>query len=152
MAFSPAAPGLNSSPWPSAQAAHPPFAGPGVAVASSRGRQQVNQLRDALRRAYLAEVEMSNASPEGYVDFSSLFYSMSQSMPMPVREDMLLEISETEGNKDNGGGTFETSTSNGRCVIKWEASAADAGQHHPLGAPGQIGSPVIGSGAPPRAP
>jgi len=154
MAFNATTPGLGSSPWPSAQPGPPPFAAPGVAVASSRGRQQTNQLRDALRRAYLAEVELSNASPEGYADFSSLFHKMTQSMPMPMRvtEQSLIEISETEGNKDNGGGTFETRSSNGRCVIRWEAGAADAGQHHPLGAPGQIGSPVIGSGAPPRGP
>jgi hypothetical protein len=138
---------INTSVWSPAQPG-PPFAGPGVAAASSRGRQQMNQLRSMLRQAYMKEADASNAM-DGYVDYLTLFQAVQQAVPTPVSEDMLLSISEVEGSLDNGGGTFETTSNNGRCFMKWVPSLADAGHHGSVGAPGQlIGSPVIGSGAP----
>jgi hypothetical protein len=61
-----------------------------------------------------------------------------------VSEKELLDICETEGNAVNGGGSFEVrKDENDHFSIRYEN---DLAHHRPLGAPGQIGSPVVGRG------
>jgi hypothetical protein len=62
-----------------------------------------------------------------------------------VSEKELLDICETEGNAVNGGGSFEVrKDENDHFSIRYESDLAP--HHRPLGAPGQIGSPVVGRG------
>ena len=72
--------------------------------------------------------------------------------PAPAHEAQvsmqeMLEICDTEGNTTNGGGSFSTIQDQGGLFIKYEAgrNASLSGR----GAPGDIGSPIIGGGAMP---
>jgi hypothetical protein len=70
---------------------------------------------------------------------------------LPLRDEMvsereLLDICETEGNSTNGGGTFEVKAENGTTMIRYEVSTLSSGR--PAGVPGEIGSPIVGSGMP----
>lgn len=65
----------------------------------------------------------------------------------PVSERELLDICDTEGNATNGGGYFDVQTdSNGRTTIKHQTEAPSNGR--PVGAPGEIGSPIVGGAMP----
>ncbi|RKF59810.1 Stress response protein nst1 [Erysiphe neolycopersici] len=68
----------------------------------------------------------------------------------PVSEKEILDICETEGNAINGGGSFEIrEEANGYWWIRFENEAPP---HRPLGAPGEIGSPILGNGGLARFP
>lgn len=66
-----------------------------------------------------------------------------------ILEDQLLDICDTEGNHANGGGTFKLATLRDRKFVRWVPDSAGHDGHPPLqrapGAPGEIGSPVVGS-------
>ena len=71
----------------------------------------------------------------------------------PVSEDDLLALCETEGNMQNGGGSFDVREDGPHRFIRWVPSMHNGigpdGLPHlqrAVGAPGEIGSPVIGSG------
>ncbi|KAG4443423.1 Stress response protein nst1 [Cadophora sp. M221] len=59
----------------------------------------------------------------------------------PVSEKELLDICETEGNPVNGGGSFDIRQDGSTQSIRYEN---DVLPHRPLGAPGEIGSPIVG--------
>ncbi|KAL2066873.1 hypothetical protein VTL71DRAFT_1297 [Oculimacula yallundae] len=59
----------------------------------------------------------------------------------PVSEKELLDICETEGNAVNGGGSFDIRQDGKSQSIRYES---DVLPHRPLGAPGEIGSPIVG--------
>jgi len=61
----------------------------------------------------------------------------------PVSEKELLDLCETEGNPTNGGGFFDVRNEDGRVLIRYEADTGPS--HRPVGAPGDIGSPIVGS-------
>lgn len=58
----------------------------------------------------------------------------------PVSDQEILNLCETEGNPNNGGGFFDLKTVEGEMVIRFDA---DDGRSLPV--PGDIGSPVVGS-------
>lgn len=61
----------------------------------------------------------------------------------PVQE--ILDICETEGNQQNGGGSLSLQDERGRGVcVKWIPDGSAAARPS-AGAPGEIGSPVVGS-------
>lgn len=147
-AFSPQS-GLGSSLWsaPGAQ-----FGAPGVPpVAQLRSRPQVNAvaLRHMLCLACQALADTGQATTNGYVDFSAVKSAIFQGLGHDVADGELLAISETEGNGQNGGGTFDSTMDSGRRLIRWvTAGGPEKAPHHPLGAPGDFGSPLVSSAAP----
>ena len=63
----------------------------------------------------------------------------------PVTDKELLDICETEGNVMNGGGSFDIrNDGNGQFSIRHEIELSSS--HRPVGAPGEIGSPIVGGG------
>ena len=63
----------------------------------------------------------------------------------PVTTQELLDICETEGNSINGGGSFDVrNDGNGQCSIRHEVDLPNS--QRPVGAPGEIGSPIVGNG------
>lgn len=58
----------------------------------------------------------------------------------PVSDKEILDLCETEGNPNNGGGFFDLKTVDGETVIKFDAD--DEGS---FAVPGDIGSPAVGS-------
>jgi hypothetical protein len=61
----------------------------------------------------------------------------------PLAEKEILDLCETEGNSNNGGGYFDIRLeSDDRYFIRFEPDVPNV---RPIGAPGDIGSPVVGS-------
>ncbi|CAI4211958.1 unnamed protein product [Parascedosporium putredinis] len=123
-AFSPQS-GLGSSLWsaPGAQ-----FGAPGVPpVAQLRSRPQVNAvaLRHMLCLACQALADTGQATTSGYVDFSAVKSTIFQGLGHDVADGELLAISETEGNGQNGGGTFDSTMDSGRRLIRAVTSTSD---------------------------
>ncbi|EOO03994.1 putative stress response protein nst1 protein [Phaeoacremonium minimum UCRPA7] len=78
---------------------------------------------------------------------------LNPSNERPVSEEDLLALCETEGNMQNGGGSFDVREDGPRRFIRWVPSMNNGigpdGLPHlqrAVGAPGEIGSPIIGSG------
>jgi len=84
-------------------------------------------------------------TPDGYIEMGIIRDQLEKILgEEPLQEKDLLEICETEGNANNGGGVFEVRTNeNSINFIKHEP---DMSTHRTLGAPGEIGSPIVGSG------
>src|SRR5690606_13155374 len=106
-------------------------------------------LRHMLCKACQNLTDAHQADVKGYVEFAEVKAVIQHNLGHEVPEMELLAISETEGSAQNGGGSFDSmSGSGGRTLIRWVPGggpAEKAAHHHPLGAPGDIGSPVIGS-------
>jgi hypothetical protein len=72
----------------------------------------------------------------------------------PVTEPELLDICDTEGNHLNGGGSFDVRRDDsGKVAIRWVSGNSAGDQpllQRAVGAPGEIGSPIVGSGPFPR--
>jgi hypothetical protein len=88
------------------------------------------------------------SSEDGFVSLDDIKAKLGQLQGGPVDEKELLEICETEGNHQNGGGSFDLrDDGSGKKSIRWDAST---GRTNPrpiqraVGAPGEIGSPVVG--------
>lgn len=63
----------------------------------------------------------------------------------PVTTQEVLDICETEGNGMNGGGSFDIrNDGNNQYSIRYEVEPLNAPR--PVGAPGEIGSPIVGGG------
>lgn len=96
---------------------------------------------------------LEGSSPEKFSSISAIKEQVDQMNPpneQPVSEKEILDICETEGNAINGGGSFEIREEvNGNWWIRFENEALP---HRPLGAPGEIGSPILGNGGLTRFP
>ncbi|RKF73084.1 Stress response protein nst1 [Golovinomyces cichoracearum] len=96
---------------------------------------------------------LEGVTPDGFNSISVIKEQVEQMNPpgeQPVSEKEILDICETEGNAINGGGSFDIrEEGNGFCSIRYENETPP---HRPLGAPGEIGSPILGNGGVPRIP
>lgn len=146
-AFAPQS-GLGGSLWSAGGANH--FAAPGVPGAPGaplRPRPPVNAvaLRHMLCQACQSLRDSGQATNEGYVDFAAVKASIYQALGHEVPDSELLAISETEGNVQNGGGSFDCIIGEGsQRLMRWVSGAGE--KVGALGAPGDIGSPVTGAG------
>ncbi|XXG98149.1 hypothetical protein Hte_004470 [Hypoxylon texense] len=145
--FSPP-PGFANPAWPpNPTFGHPP---PGMMRASAPRSVAVRQM---LVRA-CKDLTPHAGDPDGYVDISAIkgrVDSISFPGHDPVSEAELLDMCETEGNTQNGGGTFDIrQDESGKVAIKFETDAGSAPSSLPrnLGAPGEIGSPIVGNSSP----
>jgi hypothetical protein len=91
---------------------------------------------------------LEGSTPDGFYDVNLIKEQIEHLNPpgeQPVSEKELLQICETEGNSVNGGGAFEVrNDGNGQSYIRHENDTPSA--HRPIGAPGEIGSPIVGGG------
>lgn len=88
---------------------------------------------------------LEGSTSDGFYDIHSVLEQVGHQNPeAPVSEKELLEICETEGSSTNGGGSFEVrKDENARHFIRFEN---DSPSHRLIGAPGEIGSPIVGGG------
>lgn len=97
---------------------------------------------------------LEGITPDGFYDINLVKEQIERLNPaneQPVSDKELLELCETEGNLMNGGGSFEVrSQGNGQYSIRYENDTPSA--HRPIGAPGEIGSPIVGGGSMARFP
>jgi hypothetical protein len=96
---------------------------------------------------------LEGSSPDGFHSINSIREQIEHLNPPreePVLEKEILDLCETEGNPNNGGGYFDVRLeSDGRKFIRFEP---DVPTHRSVGAPGDIGSPIVGSSGMSRFP
>jgi hypothetical protein len=93
---------------------------------------------------------LEGSGPDGFTDINSIIDYINSSGEGPVSEKEILDICETEGNHLNGGGSFDIRRDgSNRCSIRHEN---DLPPQRPVGAPGEIGSPIVGAGGMSRFP
>lgn len=139
----PAAPGSNYMGAGFFNTTNGPF---GAVGGSSALRPSQPHGRSVTIRLMLCRAckNLEGSSPDGYTDVNSVIDFLGSSGEGPVSEKEILDICETEGNPLNGGGSFDIrKDSNNRYSIRHEN---DLPPPRPIGAPGDIGSPIVGSG------
>lgn len=105
------------------------------------GHPRSVNLRLALCRAHH---NLMSRSSDGYIEMPLMFDQVQKLLPEEMlNEKELLEMCETEGTPNNGGGFFDIKTIDNDNYIKY---TPDEGGRRTLGAPGEIGSPVTGGG------
>ncbi|KAK8044470.1 hypothetical protein PG993_004494 [Apiospora rasikravindrae] len=142
--FSPP-PGFGSTAWPP----NPAFGGPPPGMRPAQPHSVAVRLM--LCRA-CKELENNAADPHGYIDLSALKGHVdSINTSEPISQSELLDMCETEGNAQNGGGSFDIrqDEASGKVSVRFDPSSggtAAAGSRN-VGAPGEIGSPIVGMGS-----
>ncbi|KAK3324111.1 salt tolerance down-regulator-domain-containing protein [Cercophora scortea] len=116
-------------------------------------------LRKMLRRACEELAGADSKKMNGTVEPSNCFVPLQSikkhveafNYGQAVDEDELLVICETEGNEVNGGGSFDVREDGlGQKSIRFVASNAHSNAqplHRAVGAPSEIGSPIVGGGS-----
>ncbi|KAK2006861.1 hypothetical protein LZ32DRAFT_610892 [Colletotrichum eremochloae] len=141
-------PGLGNPTWGSPMI--PPM--PSLGQIRTTGNPRSVTVRLMLCRA-CKELQSRNAdASDTFVDLAAIKAEVDQLSGMEViSEEDLLALAETEGNAQNGGGTFEirrNANGPGQHSVRWVPEFNDMAHphHRAVGAPGEIGSPIIGSG------
>lgn len=142
--FSPP-PGFGNTPWPP----NPAFGGPPPSMRPAQPRSVAVRLM--LCRA-CKELENNAADPHGYIGLSALKGHVdSINTGDAVSQSELLDMCETEGNNQNGGGTFDIKQddASGKVSVRFDPNSGGSGPSgsRNVGAPGEIGSPVAGMGS-----
>jgi hypothetical protein len=137
----------------SAWGAPPPFGSPIASMAQQvrpQGSRTDVALRHSLCRA-CKELEASGvADAEGFAELSAVRQQESMVITDDISDARLLILCETEGNESNGGGTFDIRRNDldpRKHSIRWVPDLIGPPLRRAVGAPGMIGSPIIGSGS-----
>ncbi|KAG5752427.1 hypothetical protein H9Q70_004916 [Fusarium xylarioides] len=138
-------PGLNNPVW-GAPSAPPGFGmSPVPAINSLRTASHPSfpQLRAMLCQA--CQELAGSGDQEGYIDLSILKSRIEALSGDSISEAILINLCDTEGNPNNGGGTLVIRQNSGGFshAVRWEPDLND-GFYRAVGAPGEIGSPVAG--------
>ncbi|KAI1274208.1 hypothetical protein F5Y07DRAFT_223620 [Xylaria sp. FL0933] len=110
-------------------------------------------IRQLLVRA-CKELEDYAADATGYIELSAIKGHVDSINPSPsevIDEAELLDICETLGTPQNGGGSFDIRRDNkDKVAIRFEMNGGSGTGPFPrnVGAPGEIGSPIVGAGVP----
>ncbi|KAI1453453.1 hypothetical protein F4805DRAFT_443248 [Annulohypoxylon moriforme] len=149
--FSPP-PGFATPAWP-----------PNPAFAAAPGMRTSQPRSITIRQILVSsckDLETHTPDPDGYIDLPAIkAHVASINLPGqdPVSDVELLDMCETEGNSQNGGGSFDIRRDSAGKVtaIRFEADGGSTPAPFPLnvGAPGAagIGSPVVGTSSPNHA-
>ncbi|KAI1300638.1 hypothetical protein F5Y03DRAFT_226701 [Xylaria venustula] len=138
---------VNVAGWPPSGA----FSVPPHVTRAAQPRSVV--IRQLLVRA-CKELQDYATDALGYIDLSVLKGHVDSINPSPsesIDETELLDICDTIGNPQNGGGSFEIRRDNkGKIAIRYETNGGSGNGPFPrnVGAPGEIGSPIVGAGTP----
>jgi hypothetical protein len=90
---------------------------------------------------------LEGSTPDGFYNVNAIKEQVDRfnTADPPVSEKEILDICDTEGNPTNGGGYLHIrEDGNGHHSIRHEI---DIPSHRPIGAPGEIGSPIVGGGS-----
>ncbi|KAH8650176.1 hypothetical protein BX600DRAFT_517386 [Xylariales sp. PMI_506] len=138
----PPPPGFGNSAWP----LNPTFGGPPAGLRPIQPRSVAVRLM--LCRA-CKELENNAADADGFIDISAVKGHVdSINTTEPVSESELLDMCETEGNAQNGGGSFDIRQDDkmNKISIRYDATSGTPSlATRNIGAPGEIGSPIVGS-------
>jgi hypothetical protein len=117
------------------------------------GPNRASQPRSVAIRLMLCKAcrNLEGASPDGFINIDTIRQQVERLHPVPgdapVTDRELLDLCETEGNPNNGGGFFDVRhEADGRVSVRYEP---DMDFTPPAG---QIGSPVVGGSGVPRFP
>lgn len=147
-------PGFNNPGWGAPSV--PPGFGMTSPIAGMSSIRAPAQPRYVTVRAMLCQAckELaSSGDPEGYIDIASLKSRIdAMSGDHSISELDLLNLCETEGSPSNGGGTFDIrrdAGGPGKHTVRWEPDLSDGfgTPYRAVGAPGEIGSPLVGHAA-----
>lgn len=139
-AFSPP-PGFGNTAWPPSG---PSFGGPPPGIRPAQPRSIT--IRQTLVQS-CKDLQNHAADNQGWIDLSAIKGHVDSIAPEPVTEAELLDMCETEGNAQNGGGTFDIKHGdNGKVSIRYdpEMPPGPSPFARNVGAPGEIGSPIVG--------
>lgn len=91
---------------------------------------------------------LEGSTPDGFFPINAVREQINRintTRDDTVSDKELLDLCETEGNPNNGGGFFDVRNErDGRVLIRHEPDSG-GGSHRPVGAPGDIGSPITTS-------
>ncbi|KAI1133198.1 hypothetical protein F5Y10DRAFT_131128 [Nemania abortiva] len=145
-------PGFSHVPGNTGWPPNPAFGVPPPVTRAVTVQPRSVVIRQLLVRA-CKDLENYAADAAGYISLSAIKGHVDSINPSPsqsIDEAELLDICETVGNPQNGGGSFDIRADNDKYAIRFEVSG-DSG-HGPfprnVGAPGEIGSPIVGAGVP----
>lgn len=138
--FSQPPPGFGNAGWPP----NPAFGVPPPGLRPTQSRSVAVRL--ILCRA-CKELENNAADADGYIDLSLVKGHVdSINTSEPVSEAELLDMCETEGNNQNGGGSFDLrhDETTGKVSLRFDATSSTVPPMgaRGVGAPGEIGSPI----------
>lgn len=150
-------PGIN----PFAQAPAPPpgfwpvaSPTPGFSAPIGIGRPSLSRQPASVVRQKLCNVcrdlAMQDPAPDGFISLSSVHDAIKDQIEFnplgngPLTDNDILALCETEGTMMNGGGTFDVHEDGSSKSIRWNPDQTPLHMGG-FGAPGQIGSPILGS-------
>ena len=121
--------------------------GLGLANPSVPSRPRHAQIRIGMVDAYKTHASSGRIQSDGFVDARSIFTHVQGVVRPPVEAAEMLDLLDTEGTPQNGGGSFQlrqTGDDKLDVLLKW---VPDDGQGHGrvgnIGGAGDIGSPVV---------
>ncbi|KAI1383091.1 salt tolerance down-regulator-domain-containing protein [Hypoxylon trugodes] len=139
--FSPP-PGFANPAWPT-------FSAPAPSIRPAQPRSI------AIRRMLISACkELEAHAADGYIELPAIkghIDNLNLQGQEPVSEKELLDMCDTEGNLHNGGGSFSIQrVEGGKVLIRYEPDppSASTSFNRNVGAPGEIGSPIVGAGSP----
>lgn len=131
-----------NTPW-GLQPAASAFGGPGMMDRPSEPRYVT--IRKMLCRVCHNLSSKDRGQSLGFSTLNDVRAELNKSN-LEVEEKELLEVCETEGNHQNGGGTFELRDHPLGMMIRWEPTTDHRPVQRAVGAPGEFSSPVAGAG------
>lgn len=159
----PPPPGFGIAPWGISGSGISAFSGQGSdrpeapAIIRKLLRRACEDLTDLSQRRSLTMADggvASGPSPD-YIPLEDVKFQVERlNHGNQVKETDLINLCETEGNESNGGGVFDVHVNplSGRKFIRFlsgDGRARSQPLHRAVGAPGEIGSPTIGTGTGP---
>ncbi|KXJ91906.1 salt tolerance down-regulator-domain-containing protein [Microdochium bolleyi] len=137
----PPPPGFGNAGWPPSG---PAFGAPPPGIRPAQPRSIT--IRQLLAQS-CKDLQNHAADAQGWIDLSAIKGHVDSIAPAPVTEAELLDMCETEGNAQNGGGTFDVQRrDNNKFSVKYDPDMAPGPSPFArnVGAPGEIGSPIVG--------
>lgn len=121
-----------------------------VAAVSTLRTAQPRQVTTRLLMCQATKDLAAMGNGEGFIELSALKAHMEALGDLQSTEQDILALCDTEGNYGNGGGTFDVRRDGaafGKYSVRWLPDMEDAYMPHlrSVGAPGEIGSPLVGS-------
>ncbi|KAK3390591.1 salt tolerance down-regulator-domain-containing protein [Podospora didyma] len=147
----PPPPGFGPGPMPWGPPAPISSTFGGHSVSVPRSVHVRKMLSRACRELADSESKKVDGSEDGFISLDNIRAQVQLiNSGQPVDEAELLDMCETEGNEVNGGGSFDVREDrSGKMSIRY----VDDGRSNPrphrraVGAPGEIGSPIVGGGS-----
>ncbi|KAM5354466.1 hypothetical protein ACJ41O_001113 [Fusarium nematophilum] len=144
-------PGFGNPGW-GAPSVPPGFgmASPIPALSSMRTAAQPRHVAVRLMLCQACKDLAGSGDSEGYIDIATIKSQIDAvTGDHSISELDLLNLCETEGSPSNGGGTFDIrrdAGGPGKHSVRWEPDPSDgfSPQYRAVGAPGEIGSPMMG--------